>query len=200
MKNQFEDAMSKRSDEDLQKIVSSQTGDYQPEAVKAAEKEIRKREFINAGYLDKISKCTDEEILEILKSRNNYQEYQVAAADKEAKKRNLNFNYEAERDERDETILNEEILNLKTDVGNERYPALRFIVGVYRLLAWIVLFATVIILAFFYQDKQIDVLFYIGGILIGGILFVSLLAAAEGILVFMDIEHNTRITAVNSKK
>jgi len=55
-------------------------------------------------------------------------------------------------------------------------------------------------LAFFYQDKQIDVLFYIGGILIGGILFVSLLAAAEGILVFMDIEHNTRITAVNSKK
>lgn len=34
----------------------------------------------------------------------------------------------------------------------------------------------------------------------GGLLFVTLLATAEGIKVFIDIEHNTRITASNSKK
>lgn len=194
MKNQFEDAMSKRKDEDLQKIVSSQAGDYQPEAVKAAEQEIKKREFVR----DKLSKYSDEQILEILKSRKNYQQFEIAAADEEANKRNLNFNYE---EVKAETVINEEIKKLKTDVMSERYPALIFISGIYRLLAWIILIATAIILFYMLsQGGQMGVPFAVGAILIGGILFVTLLAAAEGIKVFIDIEHNTRITAMNSKK
>ena len=45
MKNNFEDAMSKRTNEELIKIINSSSGDYQPEAVEAAEQEIKKRQF-----------------------------------------------------------------------------------------------------------------------------------------------------------
>lgn len=194
MKNQFEDGMTMRTNEDLQKIVVSQAGDYQPEAVIAAEKEIKKREFIR----DKLSKYSDEQILEILKSRQKYQPYEVQGADAEAKKRNLNFNYEKEKID---AGINEEIQKLKTDVVNERYPALRFISGVYRLLAWTILIATIIILLYMSsQGGQMGIPFTVGAILISGILFVTMLAAAEGIKVFIDIAHNTRITALNSKK
>lgn len=109
MKNQFEDAMSKRTDEDLQKIIGSQADHYHPEAVKAAEQEIKKREF----FRDELSKYSDEQILEILISGKNYQQFEIAA--EEAKKRNLNFNYE---EVKAETVINEEIKKLKIDVVN----------------------------------------------------------------------------------
>jgi len=98
-----------------------------------------------------------------------------------------------------ETVINEKIKKLKTEVVNERYPALRFISGVYRFLAWLILIATAIILFYKLYQGQMAILFAVGAILIGGILFVTLLAAAEGVKVFIDIEHNTRITAMNSK-
>ena len=192
MKNQFADAMSKRTDADLIKIVNSQ-GDYQPEAVKTAEEEIKKREFTR----EKLSKYSDEQILEILKSLESYQSYEGEAAEAEAKKRNLNFNYE---EVKIETEINKEIEKLKTDVVNERYPALRFISGVYRLLAWVILVSTVIVFIYFLYQGLFVNLFSFGAILIGGLLFVTLLATAEGIKVFIDIEHNTRITATNSRK
>ncbi len=43
MKNEFAQVMSKRSDSDLLEIVTKLRGDYQPEAVLAAEMEIQKR-------------------------------------------------------------------------------------------------------------------------------------------------------------
>ena len=43
MKNEFAAVMSKRSDSDLLEIVTKLRGDYQPEAVLAAEMEIQKR-------------------------------------------------------------------------------------------------------------------------------------------------------------
>ena len=70
-------------DEELAEIVNNKQSDYQPEAIKAAEQEIKKRE-LNTG---KFSKYSDEQILEILTSRNDYQPYEVAKAEAEAEKR-----------------------------------------------------------------------------------------------------------------
>ena len=93
MKNKFEDVMSKRTDEELKKIVSSPAGDYLPEAVKAAEQEIEKRQLI----VERQSKYSDEQLSAILTSGNNYQEYEIQAAEIEAKKRKSNFGNEEEK-------------------------------------------------------------------------------------------------------
>lgn len=45
-KNKFLEAMSKRTDEQLQEILDSPPGDYQPEAIEAAKQEIKKRKLI----------------------------------------------------------------------------------------------------------------------------------------------------------
>ena len=45
MENEFEEVMSKRTDEELIKIVTIQKDDYNPDAVKAAELEIEKRKI-----------------------------------------------------------------------------------------------------------------------------------------------------------
>jgi len=59
MKSDFEDVMAKRTDEELIKIVNN-SEDYQPEAIKAAEQEIEKRQLI----VDKQLKYSDEQISE----------------------------------------------------------------------------------------------------------------------------------------
>jgi len=64
MKNQFEEAMAKRTDSELEKILNSQPGDYQSGAIEAAEQEIKKRKLIR----DKFSKYSNEQVIEILKS------------------------------------------------------------------------------------------------------------------------------------
>ena len=153
MKNQFEDSMSKRTDEEIEKILSSKPGDYQTEAVDAA-------------------------IVE-------------------AKRRNLNFDYTNVNAQ----VANDEVLKeFNSALIGERYPALRFISSIYRLSAWIILFVSIIFSIYFISQGQMNIQYGIGAILIGLIIFISFLAISEGIKVFIDIEHNTRITAINSKK
>ena len=198
MKNQFSDAMSKRTDADLQIIVTEQRNDFQPEAIEAAEQEINERKLKQEEF----SKYSDDQLLEFLKSRKkhpspDHHPYEVEAAEEEAKKRNIQFDIE---DENIETEINKEIQKLKTHVVKERYPALRFISGVYRLLAWLFAIATVIVFVYMLSQGQMDILSGIGVLMGGGIIFVTLLATAEGIQVFVDIEHNTRISATNSRK
>src|SRR5680860_507926 len=53
MENEFKEVMSKRTDEELIKIVTIQKGDYNPEAVKAAELEIEIRN-IHTGKFSEI--------------------------------------------------------------------------------------------------------------------------------------------------
>ena len=85
MGNQFENVMSQRTDEALEKIVNSPQGDYQSEAVKAVKQEIKKRQLVR----EKQSMYSDEQILEILNSSKKYQEYEWLMAEMEAMKRNI---------------------------------------------------------------------------------------------------------------
>ena len=172
--------MSKRTDEELTRIINSSQGDYQPEAVKAAEQEIKKRQFV----VDKQSKYSDDQILEILNLRNNYPEYEVQAAEIEAKKRNIEYRNEAE--------------DAETAI-RKRYPALRFISGLYKVLAWLVCALSVVASIYLIFQGEVEISIALGVLIVGGILFVSLLAIAEIIKVFIDIEHNTRISATNTK-
>ena len=193
MKNQFEEAMAKRTDSELENILNSQPGDYQSGAIEAAEQEINRRKVIR----DKFSKYSDEQIIEILKSKNNYQSFEIEVANEEAERRNLHFKIEKEKVEKE---ISKEIQNLKTDIVKERYPALRFISGLYRILAWLIGIATAIVFLYMLSQGQMGIPIGIGVLIGGGILFVTFLAIAEGIKVFIDIEHNTRITASNSGK
>ena len=57
MKNKFEEIMSQHSDKELIKILDSQKGDYQPEAMEAAQNEAKKRNI--SFYSEELK---DEEI------------------------------------------------------------------------------------------------------------------------------------------
>ena len=83
MANIFKNAISKRTDEELTKIINSSPGDYQTEAIQAAEQEIKKRRSI----AEEQSTYSDEQLLEILSSKNKYQEYEIQTAEIELEKR-----------------------------------------------------------------------------------------------------------------
>lgn len=54
-KNKFLEAMSKRTDEQLQEVIDSPVGDYQSEAVEAAKREIEKRLLITHKHTFSVS-------------------------------------------------------------------------------------------------------------------------------------------------
>jgi len=60
MENEFKEVMSKRTDEELIKIVTIQKDDYNPDAVKAAELEIEKRKIDNQYFEETKEKITVE--------------------------------------------------------------------------------------------------------------------------------------------
>jgi hypothetical protein len=82
MTNQFTDIMSKRTDSELEKIVTSPSGDYQPEDVEAAKSEIEKRKVTTAT----IENFSDREIIEYLKSKGKHLEFEIEIAKNEAKR------------------------------------------------------------------------------------------------------------------
>ncbi len=71
-----------------------------------------------------------------------------------------------------------------------KYPALRVVVGIYYLLAWLVGIAAAVasIAAFSHQQLAYAVVC----VLVGFLVVVSCVAAAELIKVFLDTEENTR--------
>lgn len=92
--------------------------------------------------------------------------------------------------------------NKKTNSVNMKYPALKLISNIYRVLSWIVAVLTIVISGSIIIGGEGERGIYPGiGVLVGGgVLFVTLLAIAEGIIVFVDIEHNTWVSARNSEK
>ncbi|MHB1167256.1 MAG: zinc ribbon domain-containing protein [Carboxydocellales bacterium] len=72
-----------------------------------------------------------------------------------------------------------------------RYPALVTIATTYKVLAWIVVIMAVIA-AINVSNNGLTVFAFLFGGLIGAL---TLMAFSEGIMVFIDIEENTRITA-----
>jgi hypothetical protein len=104
--------------------------------------------------------------------------------------------------------LEDETTPRKTDytgreVSETRYPNLRLVASVYRLFGWLVV--GVAVLAAFgtlltsRDTGFFQIVMFLAMLLLGGIGFVSFLAFAEGIQVFLDIEENTRRAASRRK-
>ena len=81
-----------------------------------------------------------------------------------------------------------------------RYPALRLMAGVYKILAWLVAIGTVICIIMLATSLEMSGVQLLVAFLGGAVGFVTLLAVSEGIMVFIDIEENTRQAAENSKR
>lgn len=191
MKSQFEEAMSKRTTVELEKIINSSQGDYQEEAIEAANKELQKRSL----FIEGISKYPDEQLLEIINSQSQFQSYKVDIANEEAEKRGLKGE---EKRKTTQNRMNKELKKLQTEVSFNKYPTLRFISGVFRLLAWIIAI-TAVIAFYLITEGDLGIVSALGVLVGGGILFFILLAVAELIKVFIDIEYNTRIGAANHR-
>lgn len=81
-----------------------------------------------------------------------------------------------------------------------QYPALRLIAGVYKILAWLVAIGTLICIIMLAISRETSGVLLFVAFLGGAVGFVTLLAASESIMVFIDIEKNTRKAAENSKR
>ncbi len=83
-----------------------------------------------------------------------------------------------------------EIGSPSIDNDEKRYPALRTISGIYKVVGWLIIVATVIVaVALLAQDVAI---FAVIALVIGALIVLGLFATAESIMVIIDIEHNTR--------
>ncbi len=76
---------------------------------------------------------------------------------------------------------------------NEKYPALRTVSIIYKIFAWVIGLAAIVIAILLMQAGQAGLIFAIISIVVGGLIVLGVMAIAESILVLIDIEHNTRI-------
>jgi hypothetical protein len=96
------------------------------------------------------------------------------------------------------TIDNPAEEEISSEISNNRYPALRSIAGTLKFLAYAVL-AVLLLTIYHFSDNDNGAIIIGSAIVTAGLLFIGLLAASEGILVFIDIEYNTRQIAFNTQ-
>lgn len=79
--------------------------------------------------------------------------------------------------------------------SNQRYPILRSMISCYKLLAWVVIVGAVMVSIFtgFLFDLKQAISVILLALFFGIVGFINFMAASEAILVFLDIEENTRI-------
>ena len=117
---------------------------------------------------------------------------------------------EADEEPTYETIRPRESVILKTEKADyHRYPALRILAVVYKVLAWLLLVVAIVGLVFIIIGMKIfleEGKAYIGIglllflIIISAVGFASLLAYSESINLFIDIEANARKIAESIEK
>lgn len=90
---------------------------------------------------------------------------------------------------------NYDIMQQQPQYGTEeRYPALRSIITLYKFLAWLIICAALIVslaAALLFNLKQ-SVPFIMFSMFIGIAGFINFMAFSEGILLILDVEQNTR--------
>lgn len=95
--------------------------------------------------------------------------------------------------------ITQELNKLQSDVSSVKYSALRFISKVFRIFAWIIAIADVLAIMYVLTLRELGIVIALGLLVGGGILCIIHLALSELIKVFIDIEYNTRIGAVNHR-
>lgn len=103
-------------------------------------------------------------------------------------------NIQIEKNSSDSPVIEKTENQENSTTDKKRYPALRTISVVYKVLAWVAALAGIVGAINVFANNNSDFAALIAlGYIIGG-LFVALIFAAisEGIKLFIDIEHNTR--------
>ncbi|HDZ03253.1 MAG TPA: hypothetical protein ENH52_17735 [Nitrospirae bacterium] len=109
---------------------------------------------------------------------------------------------EAAVNEADTSNMNFGIINKTSHVNYKRYPVLRLISNIYKVLAWLSAFSTAIIAILSCTTSRGEygcLMIILSSLVIGTITVITLLAVSEGIKVFIDIEENTRSIATIMK-
>lgn len=104
------------------------------------------------------------------------------------------------RDKTGNLILSKEDQQEFTEVKKElqvadrmaRYPVLQMIVKFYRILAAILAVIALSVMGYAFSESEHGIALVIPILLVAGILILNVLAAAERIKVWIDIEYNTR--------
>lgn len=91
-----------------------------------------------------------------------------------------------------------EISNQPIALGTNKYPALRTIAGIYTAFAWIVGILAIILAIYFGSKGEAGLFIALPTLVVGALIILGVLAVAESIKVLIDIEYNTRQTAINS--
>lgn len=80
--------------------------------------------------------------------------------------------------------------NLAKQNSRKRYPALRTICDIYRFVGYLSIVATFFAASYFFTESGIGSAAVVA--LVGLLLILGVFATAESIMLFIDIEHNTR--------
>lgn len=102
------------------------------------------------------------------------------------------LNHEISRENRS---LEKETFKIPGDVNNEgrRYPALRIISVIFKIFAWVVgIFTILLAILQIAALGEWGIILSFGSILGGTLITLLLMAISESLIVFVDIERNTR--------
>jgi hypothetical protein len=166
--------------------------DYEPNTVLLAYAELKRRKYelnekLNKRLNDFCAKNNSENIDSVLASAlkaSGYNSYD------ECYENEIN----AMKKVAAEPAPKIEIGSSDNDNTENKYPALRTISGIYKVFGWLIIVATLIVAFVLGQGSAI---FALISIIVGALIVLGVFAAAESIMVFIDIEHNTR---TNTKK
>lgn len=203
MENTFEAYMSQQTDKQLEQVLVLRD-DYQPEAVKVAEAEIKKRK----NFSEYFGTLEEQQLIEIVEMATEYWPESVEWSIRELRKRGSR--YILERDEKEEKAKKEaeeaEAMKLAASEEKEKtvmsvstisqpkecnkYPALHTISFILSMNAILVIFAMFIVFAYMMSTENWLMGFI--SLVAGGLLALLYWALAELIKLFMDIERNTR--------
>ncbi len=167
---------------------------YDPKKVLLAYAELKKR---NYSILDRLTKRQNE-----FCTKYNYPDFDTFLNTylKENGYNSYNEYFEKEVEAIKGVAVESLLKNTAFGYNSEnKYPALRTISGIYRVSAWIIGIVTVLFSLLFLQAGEWGLIFTLISIVVGGLIILGVLAVAESIMVFIDIEYNTRQKKKNEK-
>jgi len=185
--SKIENIVKEYSSKKLREIVEQQSSSYNETFIDYAKDELIRRgeNFKFNSELEKeVAAMSDKDLKNLVeKEWNNFHLEYLEIARNEYLKRNFKNEYIDEEPEQQE----------KTNAG-KRYPALRTIVVILSVFAWIIGIVAVIIAVFAWNKggETGGLMISLPTLVVGGLMMLGLLASAESIKVIIDIEENTR--------
>jgi hypothetical protein len=166
--------------------------DYEPSTVLLAYAELKRRNYsLDSRLIKRLNEfCTKNNSADV--------ETLLSAALKDIGYNSYDECYEKEIGAMKKAVAERatkiEVGSVDIDNTEKKYPALRTISLIYKIFGWLIIIATLIVAFVLGQGSGI---FALIAIIVGALIVLGVFAVAETIMVFIDIEHNTR---TNTKK